>query len=90
VLKFTGVRQWKAIKRDRLTVYGGAGFGAGYVMYPFAPNDFFGTVNLNFGVDYTFGFPIQLAFDWRPEWTVINNFGTQLGWDLGFSIRLGF
>jgi hypothetical protein len=48
--------------------------------------DFFATIDLNLGFDYTFGF-LQLALDWRPEWTVINNFGTQLGYDVGFALR---
>jgi len=86
VLKFTGIRQWKIINKRKFHFYGGVGGGAGLVMYPYAENDFFATVNLNVGVDYTLGF-IQLALDWRPEWTIINNFGTQLGYDAGFAIR---
>ena len=90
VLKFTGIRQWKIVHGKRFNFYGGLGFGAGYIMYPFAPNDFFASANVDIGVDYTFGFPIQIALDWRPEWTVINNFGTPLGYDLGIAIRFGF
>ncbi|HEC43382.1 MAG TPA: hypothetical protein ENI20_11185 [Bacteroides sp.] len=90
VLKFTSIRQWKFINGKRFNAYGGAGFGAGLVMYPFSQNDWFGTVNLDFGVDYTFGFPIQIAVDWRPEWTVINDFGTPLGYNAGFAVRLSF
>ncbi len=85
-LKFTGIRQWKIINKRRFHFYGGVGGGAGYVMFPHAENDFFATINLNLGVDYTAGF-IQFALDWRPEWTVINNFGNQLGYDVGFAIR---
>ena len=90
VMKFTGLRQWKIIHKKRFNVYGGAGLGIGYIMYPFASNDFFATADLDMGLDYTFGFPIQIALDWRPEWTIINNFGTRLGWDVGFAIRFGF
>jgi hypothetical protein len=90
VLKFTGIRQWKAVNKERFHAYGGVGFGAGYIMFPFAPNDFFATALVNIGVDYTFGFPIQIALDWRPEWTIINNFGTPLGYDVGFAIRFAF
>lgn len=86
VLKFTGIRQWKIVNKRRFHFYGGVGGGAGLVMFPFAENDFFATINLNVGVDYTFGF-IQVALDWRPEWTIINNFGTQLGYDVGLAIR---
>ena len=86
VLKFTGIRQWKIINKTKFHFYGGAGAGAGLVMFPHEENDFFASVNLNLGVDYTLGF-IQLALDWRPEWTVINNFGTQLGYDVGIAIR---
>ncbi len=90
VFKFTGIRQWKIINKGGFNFYGGAGFGAGYIMYPFAPNDFFGSVNLDMGIDYTFGFPIQIGLDWRPEWTVINNFGTALGYEFGIAVRLSF
>ena len=90
VFKFTAIRQWKILNPGRFNLYGGAGFGAGYVMYPFSANDFFASFNLDVGVDYTFGFPIQIAVDWRPEWTVINNFGTPLGYNLGVAIRFGF
>ncbi len=85
-LKFTGIRQWKIINKTKFHFYGGVGGGAGLVVNPHAENDFFATLNLNTGVDYTLGF-IQLALDWRPEWTIINNFGTQLGYDFGFAIR---
>jgi hypothetical protein len=90
VLKFTGIRQWKAVNKERFHIYGGGGLGAGLVMFPFAQNEFFATVNLDFGVDYTFAFPIQIALDWRPEWTVINNFGTPLGYEVGLAIRFSF
>jgi hypothetical protein len=86
VLKFTGIRQWKIVNKTKFHFYGGAGGGAGLVMYSHAENEFFASLNLNMGVDYTLGF-IQLALDWRPEWTIINNFGTQLGYDFGFAIR---
>lgn len=85
-LKLTGIRQWKIVNKSKFHFYGGVGGGAGYVMFPYEENDFFATVNLNLGIDYTLGF-IQLALDWRPEWTIINNFGTQLGYDFGFAIR---
>lgn len=85
-LKFTGIRQWKIVNKKKFHFYGGVGGGAGLVMFPHAENDFFATLNLNMGVDYTLGF-IQLALDWRPEWTIINNFGTQLGYDVGFAVR---
>jgi hypothetical protein len=85
-LKFTGIRQWKIVNKSKFHFYAGVGGGAGYVMFPFEENDFFATINLNTGVDYRLGF-IQLALDWRPEWTIINNFGTQLGYDFGFAIR---
>jgi hypothetical protein len=84
--KFTGIRQWKIINKSKFHFYAGVGGGAGLVVFPHAENDFFATVNLNTGIDYTLGF-IQLAVDWRPEWTVINNFGTQLGYDVGLAIR---
>ena len=86
VLKLTLIRQWKIINRTKFHFYGGAGGGAGLVMFPYAENEFFATVNLNLGVDYAVGF-IQFALDWRPEWTIINNFGTQLGYDVGLAIR---
>ena len=86
VLKFTGIRQWKIVNKRKFHFYGGVGGGAGLVMFPHAENDFFATLNLNMGVDYTIGF-LQLALDWRPEWTVINNFGTQLGYDVGLALR---
>jgi len=85
-LKLTGIRQWKIVNKSKFHFYGGVGGGAGYVMFPYAENDFFATVVLDLGIDYTLGF-MQLALDWRPEWTVINNFGTQLGYDIGFAIR---
>ena len=84
--KFTGIRQWKIINKTKFHFYGGVGAGAGIVVFPHEENDFFATVNLNLGIDYTLGF-IQFALDWRPEWTVINNFGTQLGYDVGLAIR---
>ena len=90
VFKFTGLRHWKIVHNNRFNLYGGAGLGVGYIMYPFAQNDFFASACLNAGVDYTFAFPIQVALDWRPEWTIINNFGTPLGYDLGLAIRFGF
>ena len=90
VLKFTAIRQWKFVNKERFHVYGGVGFGAGYVMFPFAENDFFASGLIDLGVDYTFGFPIQIALDWRPEWTIINNFGTKLGYEAGLAIRFAF
>jgi hypothetical protein len=90
VLKFTLVRQWKWTPARRLNFYGGPGFGVGYIIHAFDHNDFFASANLNVGVDYTFAFPIQLALDWRPEWTVINNFGTPLGYNIGFAVRFSF
>ena len=63
---------------------------AGYVMFPFAENDFFASGLVDIGVDYTFGFPIQIALNWRPEWTIINNFGTQLGYEAGIALRFAF
>ena len=86
VLKFTGIRQWKIVNKTRFHFYGGVGGSAGYIIFPSEENDFFVTVDLNLGIDYTLGF-LQLALDWRPEWTVINNFGTQLGYDVGFAMR---
>ena len=89
-LKFTGIRQWKFVNGKQFHAYGGVGFGAGYVMFPFAENDFFASGLVDIGVDYTFGFPIQIALDWRPEWTIINDFGTPLGYDFGIAVRFGF
>ena len=85
-LKLTGIRQWKIVNKSKFHFYGGVGGGAGYVMFPYAENDFFATIVLDLGIDYTLGF-IQFALDWRPEWTIINNFGTQLGYDFGIAIR---
>lgn len=85
-LKFTWIRQWKIVNKSKFHFYGGVGGGAGYVMFPYAENDFFVTINLNVGVDYTLGF-IQFAFDWRPEWTIINNFGDEVGYDFGIALR---
>lgn len=85
-LKFTGIRQWKMVNKSKFHFYGGVGGAAGYVMFPYAENDFFATVNLNLGVDYRLGL-LQLGLDWRPEWTIINNFGTQLGYDAGLALR---
>ncbi len=85
-LKFTGIRQWKIVNKSKFHFYGGVGGGAGLVMYPSAENDFFATINLNVGVDYRLGF-LQLALDWRPEWTIINNFGDQIGYDFGIALR---
>ena len=85
-LKFTGIRQWKIVNKSKFHFYGGVGGGAGYVMFPHAENDFFATINVNVGIDYTLGF-IQLALDWRPEWTIINNFGDQVGYDFGIALR---
>lgn len=85
-LKFTGIRQWKIVNKSKFHFYGGVGGGAGLVMYPSAENDFFATINLNVGVDYRLGF-LQIALDWRPEWTIINNFGDQIGYDFGIALR---
>jgi len=90
VLKLTVLRQWRFLHGDRWNIYGGAGLGAGYIMFPFAANDFFATANLNLGIDYTLPFPIQIGLDWRPEWTIVNNFGTRLGYDVGLAIRFAF
>jgi len=90
ILKFTLVRQWKIVNTDRFNFYGGGGFGVGYIIYNFGQNEFFATLGLNLGVDYTFGFPIQIAIDTRPEWTIVNNFGTNLGYDVALAVRLAF
>jgi hypothetical protein len=90
VLKLTVIRQWKFVNRERFHAYAGAGFGAGLIMWTFAPNDGFVSALANIGVDYTFGFPIMIALDWRPEYTIINQFGTPLGYDVGLAIRFAF
>lgn len=85
-LTFTWIRQWKIVNKTKFHFYGGVGGGIGIVVYPYVENEFFATLDLNLGVDYTLGF-IQFAVDWRPAWTIINNFGTQLGYDVGIAIR---
>ena len=43
----------------------------------------------NFGVEYSFDFPLTLAFDWRPGFAVTEGFNFKYG-NCGFSARFRF
>jgi len=43
----------------------------------------------NFGVEYSFDFPLTLAFDWRPGFAVTEGFNFKYG-NWGFSARFRF
>ena len=69
---------------------------SGLKFYPgVGPEVFFGTnfdfaVAGDFGVEYSFDFPLTIGFDWRPRIVVTNNHGYQGGnWGLLARFRFG-
>ncbi len=69
---FTGIYQWRLDRKGGLSLYTGLGLSIGYANYGYGDDKFYDILAANFGVDYTFKFPIQIGLDWRPEYSVLN------------------
>lgn len=85
IFQFTGVYQWRLIRKGGFNFYTGPGLGVGYANYGYGEDKFYFAVVGDIGVDYTFRFPIQLGFNYRPGWTTIND-----DLDIGITNRYGF
>ncbi len=90
ILQATFIYQWCFLEVGGLTFYGGPGAGIGYANYGYAEDKFYGVVAANIGIDYTFRLPIQLAVDYRPEYSAWQQVGKELTNQLAFAVRLAF
>ena len=56
----------------------------------FFENDFDVAIAGDFGVEYSFDFPLTIGFDWRPGFTLTNNFkGKASNWGFIARFRIG-
>jgi hypothetical protein len=90
ILQATVIYQWCFLEIGGLTLYAGPGLGIGYASYGYAEDEFFGVIAGNIGIDYTFKFPIQLALDYRPEYSAWQQVGKELTNQVAFAVRLAF
>lgn len=90
LLQFTGIYQWRLIRKGGFSAYTGPGLGFGYANYGYGDDNFYGVLAANIGVDYTFKFPIQIGLDWRPEYSVLNEYKENYSNQFGLAIRLAF
>jgi hypothetical protein len=90
LFQFTGIYQWRLIRKGGFTFYTGPGLGVGYANYGYGEDKFYGVLAANIGIDYTFKIPLQIGFDWRPEYSVLNEINNDLTSQIGLAIRLAF
>ena len=90
IFQATFIYQWRLIRAGGFSAYTGPGAGFGYGDYGYAEGDFYGVLAANVGVDYTFKWPIQIALDYRPEYSAWQDEGKELTNQLAFAIRLAF
>ncbi len=90
ILQATVIYQWCFLQTGGLTLYAGPGAGIGYASYGYAEDEFFGVIAGNVGVDYTFKFPLQVALDYRPEYSAWQQVGKELTNQVAFAVRLAF
>ena len=90
ILQATVIYQWCFLQVGGLTLYAGPGAGIGYANYGYGEDKFFGVIAGNVGIDYTFKFPIQLALDYRPEYSAWQQVGKEVTNQVAFAVRLAF
>jgi len=91
VLQFTVVYQWRLIRKGRFNFYTGPGLGLGYANYGYGEDQFYGAVVADIGVDYTFKWPLQIGFAYRPGWSKAREkIGNDIEHQLSFALRLAF
>lgn len=90
IFQATFIYQWQLIRAGGFSFYAGPGAGFGYADYGYAEGKFYGVLAANVGVDYTFKFPIQLAVDYRPEYSAWQEVGAELTNQVAFAVRLAF
>lgn len=90
LFQLTGIYQWRLIRKGGFNFYTGPGLGVGYANYGYGDDKFYGVVAANIGVDYTFRLPLQIAVDWRPEYSVLNEINNDMSHQVGLAIRLAF
>lgn len=90
LLQFTGIYQWRLIRKGGFNFYTGPGLGVGYAIYGYGDDKFYGVLAANFGIDYTFRLPFQIGLDWRPEYSVLNEYRDDISNQFGLAIRLAF
>lgn len=91
VLQWTGIYQWRLIRKGGFNFYMGPGAGIGYANYGYGEDKFYGVLVGDIGIDYTFGLPIQIGLDYRPEWSLLqNHIGNELDHQINLAIRLAF
>ncbi len=95
-----GYFHWTYTIWDNLNWFAGPGVGAGYIDFKSSflsitisrerDSEFFPYIGLDFGVDYRFDFPLQVAFSIRPTYDIhdienglnvenVDNFGVNVG-----------
>ena len=90
ILQATVIYQWCFLQAGGFTLYAGPGAGIGYANYGYAEDKFYGVIAGNVGMDYTFKFPIQLALDYRPEYSAWQKVGKEVTNQIAFAVRLAF
>ena len=90
VFQYTGIYQWQLIRKGGFSFYTGPGLGIGYANYGYAEDKFYGVLAANAGIDYTFRLPFQIAIDYRPEYSILNKVGNDIGHQFALAIRLAF
>ena len=90
IFQNTYIYQWCFVQVGGLTLYAGPGLGIGYANYGYGEDKFFGVVAADIGIDYTFRLPLQLAVDYRPEYSAWQEVGNEFTNQVSFAIRLAF
>lgn len=90
IFQLTFIYQWRLIRKGGFSAYTGPGAGLGYANYGYGDDNFYGIICADFGVDYTFKFPIQLAVDYRPEYSAWQDVGKELTNQVAIAVRLAF
>lgn len=90
IIQNTYIYQWCFVQVGGLTLYAGPGIGVGYASYGYGDSEFYGVLAADFGIDYTFRFPLQLAVDYRPEYSAWQDVGKDVTNQVAFAVRLAF
>ena len=90
IFQATFIYQWCFVEVGGLTLYAGPGAGIGYANYGYGEDKFYGVIAGNIGIDYTFRLPLQLAIDYRPEYSAWQEVGKELTNQVAFAVRLAF
>lgn len=94
--KLTGIYQWDWNIVDGFNWYVGFGGGIGSWSYhngtdPDDEDGLFANVVGNIGIEYNFYHaPLLVSIDFRPEYSVVGNFGKDTNLDLALSFRYQF